>query len=140
MELANTLDDGPLIEAFEAGAIAPADFPHARHVRVAWGLAQRHGRQEGLRRMVAGIRQLLARAGRPDAYHETISRAWFELIASADDLDAVPELFDKRLLERYYSPPRLAAGRERWLEPDLAPLVPPGRTAAMNQGASVLKR
>jgi flavin reductase (DIM6/NTAB) family NADH-FMN oxidoreductase RutF len=66
---------------------------------------------------------MTSRAGRPEAYHETITRAWYELIAGVDDLGNAPELFDKRLLGRFYSPGRLAAGRDRWLEPDLHPLT-----------------
>jgi flavin reductase (DIM6/NTAB) family NADH-FMN oxidoreductase RutF len=114
--------DQDLIDAFEAGTIDGAQFPHERHVRVAWGLARRYGHDEGLRRLVAGIRAMAARAGRPEAYHETITRAWYELIAGVDDLASAPELLDKRLLGRFYSPGRLAAGRSRWLEPDLQPL------------------
>jgi hypothetical protein len=57
----------------------------------------------------------------------TITRAWYELISSVDGLDSHDELFDKALLERYYSPERLAAGREQWLEPDLQPLRLPGQ-------------
>lgn len=111
-----------LIDAFEAGQIDGKDFPHELHVRVTWGLAQRYERADALGRLIAGIRAIAARAGRPEAYHHTITRAWFELIAGVEDLGAFPELFDKTLLGRYYSSERLAAGRERWLEPDLHPL------------------
>lgn len=34
----------------------------------------------------------------------------------------MPELFDKRQLERFYSSERLTAGHHRWLTPDLGPL------------------
>lgn len=72
--------------------------------------------------MIAGIKDMAARSGRPEAYHETITRAWYELIAPVDDPSGAPDLFDKRLLERFYSPERLAAGRRRWLTPDRRPL------------------
>ena len=111
-----------LLDAFESRRLSPAQFPHEAHVRVAWGLAQRHQRDEAYRRLTSGIRALAARAGKPGIYHETITRAWFELIAGAEDLAEHPELFDKRLLARYYSPEALAAGRERWVAPDLQPL------------------
>jgi hypothetical protein len=114
--------DDTLIDAFEAGEIEGAEFPHERHVRVAWGLARRYRRDDAFARLATGIRTIASRAGNPGAYHETISRAWFELIAAADSLDRHPELFDKTLLRRYYSADRLAAGRDRWLEPDLRPL------------------
>jgi hypothetical protein len=111
-----------LTEAFEAGTIDPSRFRHQDHVLVARGLAERYGHDEGLRRMVVGIRGMTSRAGRPQAYHETITRAWYELIATVDDLASAPELFDQHLLGGFYSPERLAAGRERWTEPDLHPL------------------
>lgn len=123
MESARVIRSEPLTEAFEAGGIDGSAFRHGDHVRVARELAERYGHDEGLRRMVFGIRDMAARAGRPEAYHETITRAWYELIASVDDLAGAPELFDKRLLERFYSPDRLAAGRERWVTPDLRPLT-----------------
>jgi hypothetical protein len=52
-----------------------------------------------------------------------MTRAWFELAAQAKSLDAHPDLLDRSLLGRYYSRERLEAGRDEWLEPDLAPLV-----------------
>jgi len=114
--------DDELIDSFEAGRIEGTDFPHERHVRVAWGLARRYPRDDAFARLATGIRGIAFRAGNPGAYHETITRAWFELIADADSLDDHPELFDKTLLRRHYSADRLAAGRDRWLEPDLLPL------------------
>jgi hypothetical protein len=116
------MTDDELIAAFETGTVGAHDFPHARHVRVAWGLARRYGRRDGLERLIAGIRHIAGSAGRPGVYHVTMTRAWFELISSVDGLADHDELFDKTLLERYYSRERLAAGREQWLEPDLQPL------------------
>jgi hypothetical protein len=119
------MNETELVEAFEAGAIPNEDFRHESHVRVARGLATRYGRQEGFRRLALGIRAIATRAGHPEKYHETITRAWFDLVAGIEDLDRYPELFDKGLLARYYTAARLAAGRERWLEPDLQPLTLP---------------
>jgi flavin reductase (DIM6/NTAB) family NADH-FMN oxidoreductase RutF len=129
-----------LVHAFETGEIGSDEFPHERHVRVAWGLAQRYGHAEGLERLRAGIGGIAARAGRPEAYHETITRAWFELIAGADALEHHPELFDKTLLGRYYSPARLAAGRAMWVEPDLHPLRLPPPAVAQPALPAVLRR
>ena len=118
-----TSDD--LVDAFQAGAIEGSEFRHEHHVRVAWGLARRYGREAGLGRMIAGIREIGARAGHPEAYHHTITRAWFELIADAEDLAEGSILFDRKLLSRYYTRERLSAGRKCWVEPDLHPLSLP---------------
>lgn len=114
--------DEPLLTAFEAGRVDNAGFSHARHVQVAWMLSRRYPPAEALEKLTAGIRGIATRAGHPQAFHHTMTRAWFELIASVDDPEDHPELFDKTLLRRYYSGERLAAGREVWLEPDMAPL------------------
>ena len=111
-----------LTDAFEAGEIDGADFPHESHLQVAWTLARRYGDDEGLNRMRAGLQDIAGRAGRPEVYHETITRAWFELVEPLDDLDHHPELLDRRLLARFYSPAVLESGRKRWVAPDLRPL------------------
>jgi hypothetical protein len=111
------------LEAFEAGQIAAPAFPHERHLQVAWGLSRCYPREEAFARLTEGIRGIAARAGVPGKYHETMTRAWFELAAQAESLDDHPELLDRSLLARYYSPDRLEAGRHEWLEPDLQPLV-----------------
>jgi hypothetical protein len=122
VEVKRSMRSDDLLEAFQAGAIDSSEFRHEHHVRVAWGLARCYGREAGLRRMIAGVRQIAARAGHPEAYHHTITRAWFELIADAEDLAEGSILFDRKLLSRYYTPERLSEGRECWVEPDLRPL------------------
>ena len=64
------------------------------------------------------------------------------LITAADDLEQHPELFDKTLLSRYYTPERLAAGRDEWLEPDLHPLRLPSPPLAPDEAdlRAVLRR
>lgn len=128
-------DDDPLsldelVAAFEAEEIPPAEFTHGRHVRVAWALSRRHPPGEAYARLAAGLRSFARRAGRPEAFHETMTRAWLELIAQSADLDANPELQDRALLARYYSPAALGAGRHEWVEPDLRPLVLPAPAQA----------
>jgi len=112
-----------LLDDFEAGRIDGGEFPHERHVLVSWLLSRRYQHEEAFDRLAAGIQGIAARAGVPGKYHETMTRAWFELVAQAESLDAHPELLDRSLLTRYYSREQLEAGRREWLEPDLAPLV-----------------
>lgn len=117
------IDDGSLLDDFEAGRIHT--FPHEHHVRVAWELSRRYQREDAYARLVSGIRRIAAHAGVPDKYHETMTRAWFELVGQAETLDGHPELRNRSLLARYYSSGRLEAGRHEWLEPDLKPLLLP---------------
>ncbi|GHD79438.1 hypothetical protein CLV85_0918 [Salinibacterium amurskyense] len=124
------MTDDELITTFEDDTIAPAAFSHERHVRVAWLLARKYGEADGFARLVVGITSMAVRAGKPDAFHLTMTRAWFDLIALVDDVDAAPELLDKSIIKRFYSPERIAAGRAQWLEPDLNPLQFPLPAAA----------
>lgn len=117
------MDEDTFLDEFERGRVDGSAFPHDGHVRVAWGLSRRYEHEEAFDRLAAGIQDIAARAGIPGKYHETMTRAWFELVAQAKSLEAHPELFDRSLLTRYYSPGRLEAGRHEWLEPDLASLV-----------------
>jgi hypothetical protein len=55
-------------------ALARHRVPHGSHVRVAWELSRRYDPEEGLRRLIAGIQGIAARAGKPGVYHETITR------------------------------------------------------------------
>lgn len=112
-----------MLDDFEAGRLPGSEFPHERHLQVAWGLSRRYPREEAFAALAAGIRSIAARADVPGKYHETMTRAWFELAAQAETLDEHPELLDGSLLARYYSPERLESGRHEWLEPDLRPLV-----------------
>ena len=134
------LSTDELVAAFDAAQIEAADFPHRRHVKVAWALVRRYDAEEAFARLVIGIRGIATRAGRADAYHETITRAWFELIRQSDDLAHDPALFDKQLLRRYYSDARLAAGREEWLDPDLHPLELPPPAMPTTSLEAVLRR
>ena len=109
------MTDRELLEAFEQGRLGAADFPHATHVRVAWLLSRE---PDGYERLAAGIRGIAVRAGVSERYHETMTRAWFELVGQAAGV-----LLDRSLLERYYTPAVLESGRGCWVEPDLRPLV-----------------
>jgi hypothetical protein len=92
-------------------------------------LVARYGRESAYPRLVAGIEGIAARAGNPQAFHETVTRAWFELVCAGEDLTQHPELLDRGLLGRYYTREALASGRERWVEPDLHALTLPAPPA-----------
>jgi hypothetical protein len=108
-------------------------FGHRQHVHLTWLAVRRVGIPDAVRLVSDGIRRTARYAGAPQKYHETVSRAWVELVghhADADrtpDFDAFaasnPDLLDKRLLLRFYRSATLAGrtARTDWVEPDLAP-------------------
>jgi hypothetical protein len=120
------------IDAFEQCRAEP--FHHADHLRVAWIYLQHFDYGDAERRLAEGLRRFAASKGASEKYHETMTRAWMRLVASAsgdgESFDAViarhPELLDQKALARFYSAARLAQpeAREGWLEPDLEPLPP----------------
>jgi hypothetical protein len=97
---------------FEAGDIDPASFPHREHVRLAFEMLRRHAFTDAAARFAVGLRRMTARAGRPEAYHETTTVAFLAVIAERMGLegcsdyaafeDANRDLLDKRLLSRWY--------------------------------------
>lgn len=101
------MKDDELVAAFEGGWLEPAAFRHREHVRVAWVLLQRYGRDGAEERLAGGIRALAARAGRPEKYDGALTRAWVERIdqvrAARPDLTTFaaleagrPDLLDPR--------------------------------------------
>ena len=120
-----------LARRFESGELEPECFRHADHICVAWELLSRHPFFEALTRLRAGLKQLAARAGRPGAYHETITLAFLAIVyerlnkTGGSDWERFagdnPDLFDKNALRALYSTPRLTspAARLGFLLPDL---------------------
>jgi hypothetical protein len=126
------MTDEAFARAFENGAITPAQFDHAAHVRVAWVYLQEAASlEEALSRMRDGIRRFAAAAGVPQKYHETITVLWMRLLAEvraagasgelAEVLREYPALADKDLPLQYYSRALLFSDEARagWVEPDL---------------------
>src|ERR1043166_8114942 len=108
-------------------------FGHREHVHLSWLAVRAHGVAGAIPVVCEGIRRTARYAGAPQKYHETVSRAWIELVGvhvaahPEPDFDAWAAanaaLFDKRLLTRFYRSATLAgdAARTGWVEPDLAP-------------------
>jgi hypothetical protein len=117
---------------FARGECDPSRFPHREHVRMGFEMLRRHSFTETALHTSRALRMMAARAGRPEAYHETITVAFLSLIAErlqsdrAGDFEQFeqvnPGLFDKRALARWYAPARLAsdAARRTFLLPDPA--------------------
>jgi hypothetical protein len=129
------LTDLEFARRFEACELPNDGFHHRDHIRLAWIYVQRYGEMEARGRIAGAIRKFAARHGHTDKYHETMTVAWLRLVASGmarvppdatfiDLTIAVPELLDKRTIEKFYSSAVLASGEARqfWVEPDLQPL------------------
>ena len=118
-----TLTDDELITAFESCSLDPAEFGHREHVRVTWIYLRRHAHVEALERVTSGLRRYVAAVGAADKYHETITWAWFALVAerhAAGDAGsweafaaAHPELFESGLLETVYDRETLSSALAR---------------------------
>jgi len=121
-----------LAREFENGELEPDRFRHADHVRVAWALLKHYEFFDALTRLRAGLKSLADRAGRPAAYHETITLAFlamvYERLSKNIGADwetfalANADLLDKEALRARYSAPRLSSpeARRGFLLPDLS--------------------
>ena len=125
--------DCPELERFLRGEIPAAEFPHREHVRMAFELLKRHDFPETVLHYSRALRVMTGRAGKPQAFHQTVTIAFLSLIAErmqgarAADFAAFarenPDLSEKSLLARWYRPERLAseAARRTFVLPDPAP-------------------
>ena len=121
-----------LARAFEACTLAPADFGHAEHVRLAWHYLEREPLLSAAARLCEGLRRYTRAIGAAGKYHETVTLAWLLLVherrrcGDAADWPAFrranPDLFDPeaRPLAAYYRPETLksALARRRFVLPD----------------------
>ncbi len=130
------LDDDALLQAFETTSISAQDFHHSEHVRVVWKLIEEVGQEPARERFVGALVRLAKAHGADRLYHETLTRAWVELIAEAarrspslatsdEFLSSHPELLDRSILHRFYSPELLATEEARtgWVAPDRLPIA-----------------
>ena len=98
-------------------------FPHRDHVQVSYELLERHPFPEALLHLARGLRQLAAKAGRPEVYHETITAAFLALIAERRCAAAtttgrilrraIRTCLRKELLEEFYEPDLLQSAVAR---------------------------
>ena len=111
------------LRSFETGAVDPARFPHAEHVRIGYEMLDRYPFGEAISRFSRGLKLLAAKAGRPEIYHETITVAFLALINERRAAGGAPswedfkannaDLFDKRCLERWYDAEQLRSDLAR---------------------------
>jgi hypothetical protein len=115
---------------FIRGEIDPRAFPHAEHVRMGFEMLRRHNFTESCLHYCAALRELTARLGKPEGFHQTMTIAFLAIIAERLEVGrqtefaafaaANPDLMTKSVLARWYTPERLAseAARATFLLPD----------------------
>ncbi len=141
-------DDRALIDAFESLTLGLEHWTQRTHVAIAFLYLTEHGHAGALDRLRGRIKAFNLHHGIEETptsgYNETTTAALLTLVDSvrrayAEHLpapdaesfcDAHPELMSKHVLRFFYSPGRRLHpdAKERFVEPDLAPLpAPPGR-------------
>lgn len=120
------MNERDFVAAFEACAIAPEDFHHADHVRLAWIYLGEHPLLEAIERFTTSLQRFARHHGVPGLYHETITWAYLLLIHERMQRDgapkdwesfraANPDLFARKpsILDRYYAPGTLSSDLAR---------------------------
>jgi hypothetical protein len=126
-------DDRAFRAAFEACAMAPADFNHRAHVRLAYVYLAEQGIDHAPKAMRTALLRFLQTHGVPATkFHETLTRAWvmavhhFMTRSGSQSFDAFAEqskpLLDPRVMLTHYSSQTLFSDQARvaFLAPDLA--------------------
>jgi hypothetical protein len=127
------MSDDEFLSAVLACTLAPAQFNHMGHVRVAWIHLQRYPFDEAVFRTCAAIKSYAAHLGATTKFHWTVREAlmhllhnggaadrrlnWSAFIARNNDLLANA----RGHLARHYSDAMLEAGRESFVMPDRLP-------------------
>lgn len=136
-----TVNVDVLAARFIACEIPHAEWTHLAHLAVGTWHVQRYGPDEALARLRVGIRRLNDSHGTPNSntrgYHETVTRAYVELLAeflsrcpAEMDLDGrvarviESPLAERNVLLRFYTQERLMSSHARaeWVAPDVVPL------------------
>ena len=119
----------PDLEQFMRGEVDPGAFPHREHVRMGFEMLRRYDFAEAVFHYSRTLRAMTARAGKPQAFHQTITIAFLSLIAERIDSGDYPgfedfaranaDLLEKSALARWYPSRRLAtdAARRTFLLP-----------------------
>lgn len=125
-------------DAFEGFRVAPSDFRHREHVKLAYIHLVTLGPEQAVERLRQSITALLAHLGVDPAakYHETVTRAWVLAVhhfmhcdrtpaPSADVfIDANPRLLMQDIMLTHYSRDHLFsdAARQGFVPPDRMPI------------------
>ena len=133
-------EDRSFKSAFEACAVAPSQFNHEAHVRLAYIYLVESDVESAVQKMREGLLNFLEHNGIPRSkFHETITRAWVLAVrhfmnkstseSSTDFIANNQELLDSKIMLTHYSARVLFSSDARvsFVEPDLDPIPPRGR-------------
>ncbi len=81
--------DDELTDAWEAGAVFPQGVSHSEHLRIAWLLHRRHGREEARRRLLIGTKRACEVHGCPEKFDTALTERWAQAIADAAERDGL---------------------------------------------------
>jgi hypothetical protein len=83
------MTDDELTDAWEAGTVLHdgVGVSHTEHLRIAWVLQRRHGRDEARRRLLLGTEQACAVHGCPEKFDPALTERWAQAIADATEQD-----------------------------------------------------
>jgi hypothetical protein len=136
-------DDHDFRSAFEACTVAPEQFNHEAHVRLAYVYLVESDVESAVQRMRDALLNFLAHNGIPRSkFHETITRAWVLAVrhfmnrststSSADFIAKNQVLLDSKIMLTHYSASVLFSpdARSSFMEPDLDPIPQQGQQSA----------
>ena len=132
-------EDRAFVQAFEACQVAPGDFDHPAHVRLAYIYLCDYPADAAAERMKSALLAFLGHLGiGPAKYHETLTRAWVMAVAhfmtrgapgdsAAAFMAAHPQLLDSRIMLTHYSAEVLFSteARAAFVHPDIQSIPPP---------------
>src|ERR1700743_2277118 len=108
-----------LLKAFLDGDIDNRNFRHGDHVRVGFEILEGRDFPQASTLFSRSLKRIAAKAGHPEAYHETITFAFLALIAERmkmfgegsfeEFVKRNTDLMEKSVLIRWYDPERLSS-------------------------------
>jgi hypothetical protein len=136
-------EDRDFRSAFEACAVAPSEFTHEAHVRLAYVYLVESDVESAVQKMREALLTFLEHNGIPRSkFHETMTRAWVLAVrhfmdrsvstSSADFIARNQELLDSKIMLTHYSASVLFSpdARVSFVEPDLDPIPRQGNDPA----------
>ncbi len=136
MKHLSSADDLEFCRAFEAFQIAPRDFDHEAHVRLAYVYLCTGTPERAAAAMKRSLLAFLEQLGIGDAkFHETLTQAWVGAVnhfmeatqscsCFSEFIAENPRLLDSKIMLSHYSAEVLfsAEARAAFVEPDVTPI------------------